>query len=97
MHVLRESIVAALFCVVDAACHCVLNWPLQMCTCNCIEQVQATAPPTQPATINRPAQLPKPLQYTSAGCAPLGAAGGPGAKRGAGPDGCTAQTAFPGL
>ena len=44
-------------CVVDPACHSILNWPLQMRTCNYIERAQAPAPPTLPATINRPAQL----------------------------------------
>jgi len=57
-------------CVVDPACHCILNWSLQMCICNYIERVQAPAPPTQPATINRPAQLPMPLRcrLCSPGC-----------------------------
>ena len=87
-------------CVVGPACHCILNWSLQMRICNCIGRVQAPAPPTpptQPATTNRPAQLPMPLRCRL--CSPAGCRGpgGPGAKGAAGPGGCTAHTALPGL
>ena len=44
-----------------------------------LEQVQAPAPPTQPATINRPAQLPMPLRCRL--CSP-GCRGGPWGKEG---------------
>ena len=40
-------------CVVDPACHCILNWSLQMCICNYIERVQAPAP-ANPTSHNKP-------------------------------------------